>query len=183
MASRYGRNKKRKHRARIAELEKSLKATERTRDEWKRSASKAVNNLRVLHEALNRVTPYSVFLPPRALRFEADQFRHMPFRVEHLQGFPPAYLGNDAADEPICKEVLDIPVSHVRAAIEKDRDKFQTLIHFSAVGCEGTKRASYMVSDEAMYHMRDFEGVVGRITEDCLRLLLEEFKPVAERRG
>jgi len=183
MASRYGRNKKRKHRARIAELEKGLKRTERSRNEWKQSADRAVNELRIIHEGLNRITPYSVFLPPCPQDFDSGQFRYMPLKVHQFQGFPPAYMGDDADDRPLFREVLEIPVSRVVAAIERDREQFQTLIHFTARSSAGTKRTHYLVSDEAMYHLRDFEGMMAHITEDCLRLLMEQYKPAVGQRG
>ena len=177
MASRYGRNKKRQHRERIAELEKQNSSLTKDLRDTKTIAARLYRDLNALHEALNRITPYSAFLPPKALERDLRHFERVPFYVHRLVPHDPVFLDDPPwDDEPRYIDALEIPMYKVKTQLLEDRARFEYLIHFVAVGPKGDHRTAYHVSYEMLRMARGWEPIFARLTEDCLTALIGHMK-------
>lgn len=174
MSKRYGRNQKRKHRERIAELELSETQLTYSRNLERVRADGLDGDLRQLHTALSSVTPYSAFVPPRVLQgFDVDSFRHIPFEVIEETTLLAEMAAHPDHPFELVRNIRDIPVSRATAAIYKDRVKFRTLIHFKVQSSDGTRGIAYIVSDDALEMSRAPGAILEHVVEDCMKQLLE----------
>lgn len=74
MSSRYGRNKKRRHRERIAALEKALTSEQVESGRGRRVSRDLDRKLQGLLEQLRAITPFSVLLPPLETEWNPGPF-------------------------------------------------------------------------------------------------------------
>jgi hypothetical protein len=172
MGRRYGRNQKRKHRERIAELEAENRTLKDNFRDAKVVAGRLNRDMADLHRALNSITPYSAFLPPKSTSMRFDYLRQNAFRIDRLLELRPVILEGKDPDQLLCIRTLDIPMLQVIAKVEADRDAFQYLIHFQAVSPKGRWRSRYLVSYEMLRRSRDWASVVNRIAESLVEQLM-----------
>jgi len=147
MASRYGRNKKRRHRERIAELESEVTRWRDSDAMGKKVIRDLDDKLREIIRRLKHVAPLSTLFAPKVAR----NFLPM-WRVELLRDYLEPITFRE--DEPITprqldRTILDVPTSMVRAWVDtvaRDGD-FVTTLHAHVPQRDGTM--GYAVSARA----------------------------------
>lgn len=170
MASRYGRNKKRRHRERIAELEKSLKrSTAQEKYAHKRYLSEKHDKERLLR-AIGDIAPGSAFLPPA-------KWNHYGGRqMEFLKQTLPDEMDLNSSEPLVYAVQLEryyVSIGEVEAWVWDHPEEFRKIVHVLYRHPDPTHSIKFRhaFSAEAMYHLRHLPLVQDHICETVIHAL------------
>ncbi len=174
MGSRYGRNQKRRHRARIAELEKTQEAFIRNERKLSGQFEQAKFALRTLIKEIDRVAPLSALLKPKVRKIHPDTFRFAPLEeVEHIRENWGAFTLDSMPKTPITLTRVHRELFSITGHIEECVRTFRTVIHLIAQSPTDKRHAVYYVSKGALNQSRFLSEVYEEITVRLISNLME----------
>jgi len=172
MGSRYGRNQKRRHRERIAELEKQNgKLWSDNSQAWGKVA-KLRFELKELFEAIDAVQPLSALLKPTLVTLDPDQLRHLPF--EQLNRLPMRELRVEM--DPfgsVSLERMEHWLFEITTEIRANPASFRHAIHLIARSPKETQQTNYFVDMAALKRAVDLPHVFSHVFEKMIHALVK----------
>lgn len=159
MSRRYGRNQKRRHRERIAELEKTQTRLLHANTRALEKAASVQEEMKLLIEAIDAICPLSAVLKPKVKPIDPGYVASGGF--EYVE--PGEHYAMIGVNDPI---PMSVPLTRVRrklyeilAEVQDNPLEFKRAIHLIARSPDDHRRASYFVSMEALQSAREMHHV------------------------
>lgn len=158
MGRRYGRNQKRRHRARIAELEAEVASLKRAMERRTQERDRAAREVQRIVEEVRKVSPWSGLLEPRSVNGDTRD----PYILEHEVLHWGRY--EDTVRVP-CRTT----VNRVIAQVVQDPQRFgcHVRLHAREWGWQ------YYVDLEAIKHARDLSHVMDSVVDALKHALVQ----------
>ncbi len=175
MASRYGRNQKRRHRARIAELERIERAVLKDNSKAWGMVKQLQLELKTLLEAIDAVQPLSAILPAKIRTMDPEWLRYGPYEtVRKTNDFW------DGVNVDLKPGVMHVPLERIRhyvyeiaAEIRNDPLKFEHCIHLIARSPKDTNIQAYYIDSVALAQAYSLPEVFERIFRKLIDALVK----------
>lgn len=180
MSRRYGRNQKRRHRGRIAELESEVQRVwalahtiSAQRDRLSRKLKEQEAYVKEIAETINDIVDHSALLPPTSSPRKLD----ISFQPERLRLVARRLGSPVVADADVWDlGILEINLWNLRVLVEDHVEKFRKIVH---VNVPSSKRIDYWISDSAWEHFVG-GGKLPELAREIYSQIVNELTRVAD---
>ena len=164
MGARYGRNQKRRHRKRIAELEASLEAEAQRAGLLRGAVADLTHKLDAVFDRIKAACPHSVVLPPRELRHDPYEWNVAAYREVGITEF---MIERDVGPEPLpyLRTSLGKVLVYVEDVVREPG--FRTAVHFRVPARDGALHYSVAVPQVDLRH----PGMVEQVISDAVEAI------------
>ncbi len=158
MSRRYGRQQKRHHAKRIADLEHQLAVAERTLSTCRRALAEQNREMRQYGEMIHNLSPFTLLLPPVEVSPEVADYGTISWARQQQLFYTDLLYPIDAPPLASPFTIVRVNIHELRAWIEEKRETLELAVH---VRC-GDR---YMVSRVALsmiHQMPDAYQIIAR---------------------
>jgi hypothetical protein len=173
MGRRYGRNQKRRHREKIAELDAIQKRLLRHNTSLLNETVALKAELKTLVEEIDAITPLSALFKPTTKSLDPDQLMAMPF--EFLERPEDRGFETEIRDiGAVAFRRVQMNLYGIVGEVRSNPTKFKKAIHLIARSPKDKRRAVYYVSEDALDRGRDLHHVFEHIFQALIRDVVQK---------
>ena len=182
MSSRYGRNKKRVHLARIEELERELIVSRRETSRILHDRLRVANRLRDLMSSIKALYPYSILLPVQKISRSAaeismgweqrDSDPSPDGRVRIIDPLDFDDLDQVPAMSAFLRRTFSVRMHQIQAWLGRGRSTLEKIIHVEVRDSQGLWRHTY--SEQCMDRVNDLPRLQEHMANKILNAIMAE---------
>ena len=163
MGRRYGRNQKRRHREKIAELEKTQDRLLKKNTLVLRNAQTVEKELKLLVESIDAICPLSAILKPKTKVMNPDQLRYGEFEYTEMDHGPYVSIGDADIPQTMPLRTVRRMLYEIIAEVQNNPVTLRQAIHLIARSPTDSQAVSYFVDMTALRQSRSMQHVYDHI--------------------